>query len=183
MARADNRDLDAEARRAGYPGGRREREAFRRATKAALKKGAAPPPPPSPKAKYKPLPPGAPGGRGRKVTAPASRAKGRWHGLGSGGRVKTTGQMGNLLSSLKGARSRGEQVFLTVKGRVTKSYDGKPSDEGEAALKGWSPATILAAVDAAGGDVRAALSTLLEGLTEYDSVEDITSVTIRAYRG
>lgn len=182
MARVDNRDLDAEARRAGFPGGRREREAFRRATKAAVKKGAAAPKPPTQKAKYKPQAPGTPGGRGRKATAPAARAQGRWHTLGSGGRVKTTGRMANLLSSLKGAASKGETVFLTVKGRVTKNYEAKPSDAGEATLRGWSPNTILAAIQAAGGDVRAGLKTLLEGLAEYASVEDITSVTLRAYR-
>lgn len=184
MARQDNRDLDAEARRAGFPGGRKEREAFRRATRAAAKKGAAAPRPPTPKAKYKPLPPGTPGGRGRRAdaTRPSTRAKGRWHGLGSGGRVQVTGGQKTALNALRSASRRGETVWITAKGNVIKNYEGRPSDAGEATLRGWSANTVLAAIQAAGGDVRAGLSELLEGLQEYASVTDITEVTIRAYR-
>jgi hypothetical protein len=179
MARRDQRDLDAEARAAGFPGGRAEREAFRKAAKAAAAKGAPAPKPPTEKAKYKPLPPGAPGGRGRKAPVPpASRAKDVWHALGSGGRTKTTGSAAKALSAIKGAARKGESVYLSVKGNVTRGYEVRPSDQGEATLKGYDPQEILSAIEEFG--VKGGISHLLES-EGYDKVEQITQFTIRAY--
>lgn len=184
MARRDGRDLDQEARDAGFPGGRREREAFRRAERSAQSKGTAKPKPPTARATYKPLPAGAPGGRGRKApTPPASRARDRWHQLGGGGRVKTTGISSKAHSAIKGARQKRERVYLTVKADVVARYDQKESDQGEAAFSdGIDPADLLAAIDAANGDVKQGIADALEATGRYDSVKDVRSFTIRAYQ-
>jgi len=179
MARRDGRDLDAEARAAGFPGGRKEREAYRRSVKAGK---AAPGP------RYRPLPPGAPGGRGRKAPAPpASRSKNIWHPLGDPanphGRVKSTSSSANALSAIKGASRNRELVYLTVKADVTAKYVQKLSDQGEAGFReGIDPGDLLAAIDAAGGDVRQGIADALMATGDYDKVGNIRSITIRAYK-
>lgn len=154
--------LDFQARKAGYPGGRKERQ---RAQSRAKKEG-------------RKLTP-AEGGRKPSV----GPGKAAWRPISATGRSLTTRPTARAAEALRGAARRGSDVFISVVAdSVTYSYDRGTRATNQAATGRIDAETVAGFIRDAGGDVQQGLKNLLESTPEYQEVGDIQQVTIREYR-
>lgn len=165
--------LDDKARKAGFPGGRKEREAFRRGVQRALKTGAARPSPPTGRASYRPA--------SEAPKAVSARRRGKRYSVGGVGEYLATSGVKTAEKEIRRAAKRGSNIVLTVTADAIVFRYPQPWSNRKATLVGVAASEIVDAINAFGGDLEAAVSYLISATGDYEEVSGITLYEIKTY--